>query len=204
MSYPLLEFLHLITGSQVGTDSTSLALCWTLYLLSLDQTIQSKLRQEILSSPIPRAGEEQDSLHLIESLPYLDKVVKESLRLCPPIHSTIRVASRDEWIRTSPSGVQLRSDPKDVTRHEFKITEGSFIHIPISGLNTDTSVWGSDALVFKWVWFILYSMSFNHSLIINSPDRWDSLPDDARHQVGTTGLFTFLAGPRVRSTVRWT
>lgn len=59
-------------------DTTSNALAITLQLLSEHQDIQEKLRREILAAS---QGNDLDHDALV-SLPYLDAVCRETLRLC--------------------------------------------------------------------------------------------------------------------------
>ncbi|KAG8961220.1 hypothetical protein FRC03_005650 [Tulasnella sp. 419] len=126
----------------VGSDTTSLSLDWTLNFLSKHPDVQSRLREEIIEC-LNKEGQELGSGSFDEvtqaeilSLPYLDCVVKESLRLMPPVHSTLRVATQDDWIPTS--------DGKPVF-----IREGQFCHIAIEGFNTRKDYWGPDGLEFK-------------------------------------------------------
>ena len=95
----------------------------------------------------------------IKSLKYLDYVVREGLRLYPPIPSTSRVAMKDDIIPLS-NGTGIRCV------HEagpglirfvidqlllIRIAEGDGVFIPIFTLNTDKRVWGRDAQEFKYV-----------------------------------------------------
>lgn len=119
----------------VGSDSVSLSICWTLYYLSLNPTIQSRLRDELLphaaSFNSPNAPD-------LSTFPFLDAVVKESLRLTTPVQSTLRVASCDDTIPTEDGqGVKIRA--------------GQFIHIPFEAMNIAKEVWGPDAWQFKCV-----------------------------------------------------
>ena len=79
----------------------------------------------------------------------MDAIVRETLRLAPPVHGTIRVAIRDEMI---PLG-----EPVLLRTGEFvdkvHIRKGSYVHIPIEGLNYSKDIWGEDALFFKFVPF---------------------------------------------------
>ncbi len=138
-----------------GSDTTSLSITWKLLLLALYPSIQSKLRNECLSvlPPTPLEAiskEEVESLYtIISELPYLDNVVRECLRLIPPLHSSIRVATRDDEIPTS-SPIKLRMPDGTVYEESrpVKISKGSFIHIPVEAFNMDKEVWGSDAWSF--------------------------------------------------------
>ncbi|KAJ3477945.1 hypothetical protein NLI96_g10112 [Meripilus lineatus] len=168
-----------------GSDTTSLSITWTLLLMALFPSIQSKLRNECLSvlpsAPLESLSQEDiESLYnIISELPYLDKVARESLRLIPPLHSSIRVATRDDEIPTS-SPIKFRQP--DGTIHEetrpIKIAKGSFIHIPVEAFNLDKEIWGESA------WSFI-------------PDRWDNLPEAVSSQPGLySNLLTFSAGPR--------
>ena len=138
-----------------GSDTTSLSITWALLLMALFPSIQSKLRNECLSvlpsAPLESLSQEDvESLYnIISELPYLDNVARESLRLIPPLHSSIRVATRDDEIPTS-SPIKFRQP--DGTVHEetrpIKIAKGSFIHIPVEAFNLDKEIWGESAWSF--------------------------------------------------------
>ncbi|KAF9056432.1 cytochrome P450 [Panaeolus papilionaceus] len=84
-------------------------------------------------------------------LPYLDAVIHEVLRISPPAHGTIRVATQDDMLPISEPLVT--SDGKINAKGHvdyIKIKKGTYIHIPIEGINQDEDRWGTDARVFKW------------------------------------------------------
>ncbi|KAG6375410.1 cytochrome P450 [Boletus reticuloceps] len=177
------DILHTInTFMFAGSDTTSLALTWTLLLLARHPEIQTRLRAELLnimpSTPLSRlTTEEIESLYTILSdHHYLNNVVRESLRLIPPVHSSLRVATRDDEMPTSYP-VHLRdgsiSDHKSIS-----IQKGDFVHIPIEAFNLDSGIWGDTAWQFD-------------------PDRWDHLPEAVASLPGLySNLLTFSAGPR--------
>jgi cytochrome P450 len=68
----------MIFGAQ---DTTSSALSRILYLLSIRPDIQQKIREEIRAV---HTSDRQLSLDEISALPWLDAVLKETLRLCVP------------------------------------------------------------------------------------------------------------------------
>jgi len=180
-----------------GSDSVSLAMSWCLHLLSRHPEIQIRLREEILSlstsrpstpidddtSPPPSAtstdstSSEYAESDAINSLSFLDAVVREVLRLCPPVHATIRVATQTDSIPIS-SPIILRNGTCVNPGESITIGKGSYIHIPIEGLNLSTDVWGDDARQFN-------------------PDRWFCLPKSARAPAnpGLANLMTFAFGP---------
>ena len=122
-----------------GSDTTSLAIAWCLHHLSLNPRIQGRLREEL------RSLHSAEDMGLVDKLPFLDAVVRETLRLCPPAHSTIRVATEDDVIPLSHP-VKLRDG---TVTQEVHICKGSYVHIPIEGLNMSKDIWGEDALIFE-------------------------------------------------------
>lgn len=73
-----------------GHETASTTLAWTLYALSKNHAIQTKLRNEVLA--FPNANPSPDELN---SLPYLDCVIKESLRRYSPAPVLDRTALQD-------------------------------------------------------------------------------------------------------------
>lgn len=138
-----------------GSDTSSLSLTWTLWLLAKNPEVQDRLREELSTIPCPESfgdlsADEIDSLYdNISELPYLDKVIKEALRLVPPIHSSLRVAGQDDIIPTSqPYKIQKPGGTVTVTS-PIRVTKGTIVHVPIEAFNLDKFVWGADAWEFK-------------------------------------------------------
>src|SRR5260221_1037042 len=87
-----------------GSDTTSLAVTWTLLLLAKHPQIQDQLRAELRGLARPEnLGDEAVLAHYQELsvLPLLDKVCRESLRIVPPVHSSLRVATQDDVLPVS-------------------------------------------------------------------------------------------------------
>ncbi|KAI3605409.1 cytochrome p450 [Moniliophthora roreri] len=179
-----------------ATDSTSGALARTLDLLSTRQDVQERLRQEILEARMKNAGQDF-SYDMINSLPYLDAVCKESLRLYPPVHRIIRtyVSEISEFARhifydspfsrsnrdaVVPLGTPVRGTDGSEIREVF-FPKGSDIYISLLGSNRNKDIWGPDAHEWK-------------------PERWLSpLPTsvtEARIPGVFANLMTFNGGPR--------
>jgi len=74
-----------------GHETTAVALCWTLYLLSQHPDIEARLEGEIDSALQGRAPEASD----LERLPFLVNVLSESMRLFPPAWAVGRLAQED-------------------------------------------------------------------------------------------------------------
>ena len=148
------DILHTInTFMFAGSDTTSLALTWTLLLLARNPEVQTRLRAELLSivpsTPLSRlTTEEIESLHAVLSdHHYLNNVVRESLRLVPPVHSSLRVATRDDEIPTSYP-VHLR-DGSISDQRSIHIREGDYVHVPVEAFNLDKDIWGENAWEFE-------------------------------------------------------
>ncbi|EDV21858.1 uncharacterized protein TRIADDRAFT_7839, partial [Trichoplax adhaerens] len=75
--------------------TTSVALAWTLYALANNPAVQVKARQEIFK--VVQTGD-NITWDTFDKLPYLDNVIKESLRLYPPVPLIFRQAIADDKI----------------------------------------------------------------------------------------------------------
>ncbi|EJD55249.1 cytochrome P450 [Auricularia subglabra TFB-10046 SS5] len=150
-----------------GSDSTGSSIAWALHYLSNDKDVQDALREELRGVPT-----NAERVSALDRLPLLDRVVRETLRLMPPLHSTIRMATRDEVLHASED-ITLRDGT--VTR-EFAIKRGQFIHIPLLPLNTLTDIWGADAKEF-------------------CPDRWLDVPETVKGMPGMLHIMSFTSGP---------
>ncbi|KAF2655821.1 cytochrome P450 [Lophiostoma macrostomum CBS 122681] len=125
---------QLLTFLAAGHETTSSAFTWATHLLAINPAIQKRLREEIHAAiPSPKAFSDQrsDIAGILESLPYLNAVCNETLRLYPTIPITSRVALRD----TSIAGTFI---PK-----------GALSFIVPWATNRDPNLWGSDAEVFR-------------------------------------------------------
>lgn len=76
----------------IERNNTSALLSWTIYRLAKHNHVQSQLQQEVDSvlgeSTIPTE-------QMIDDMPYLDKVLKEVLRLHPSVPIVERVAAKE-------------------------------------------------------------------------------------------------------------
>jgi len=144
-------------------------MAWALYALSQNKQAQTKLRQEV--SDVSTDNPTMDDLN---GLPYLDAVVRETLRLYSPVSIVARTAGKDDFIPLS----KPFTDRKGNVRHEIRVRKGQTIFIPISLINRDKSIWGDDSMEFK-------------------PERWTSTPDGAQSVPGVwANMMTFSGGPR--------
>ncbi|KAH9855328.1 cytochrome P450 [Lenzites betulinus] len=141
-----------------GHETSSSSLTWTLYALSRNPASQAKLRAELRSLPLPPSlsmdctspATDDADLHTaffecIMHLPYLDAIVRESLRLYAPISTTMRVASADDVIPVAAPFTDRRGRECP----HIRVRRGDIISIPLQALNKSTDVWGDDAEVFR-------------------------------------------------------
>lgn len=150
------DILHNInTFMFAGSDTSSLSVTWVLYLLSVYPAFQERLRTELfsiaLSVPLESLTQEEiASLYAkIAELPYLENVVRETLRLIPPVHSSIRVATQDDVIPTSTPVKLSTPDGEGEEVNSIVMPKGSCVHVPIEAFNLDREVWGPDGWAFK-------------------------------------------------------
>ncbi|HVY44829.1 MAG TPA: cytochrome P450 [Minicystis sp.] len=89
---------ELVTLFLAGHETTSNALTWTFYLLSQNPRAWEKLAAEVDAALGGRAPEHAD----LERLPYTEQVVKEAMRLRPPVFMVARRAREDTSIGGYP------------------------------------------------------------------------------------------------------
>ncbi|KAF8626325.1 hypothetical protein AX15_004986 [Amanita polypyramis BW_CC] len=151
-----------------GHETTSIATTWALFALTQHHRVQEKLRQELLT-----VSTDNPTMDELNALPYLDAVVRETLRVHAPVPSSMRVATQDDTI---PLEKPIR-DKEGNLREYISVNKGQTIFIPIQAINRAENIWGEDAREFK-------------------PERWEIVPQAASSVPGVWGnLLTFLGGP---------
>ncbi|KZO98271.1 cytochrome P450 [Calocera viscosa TUFC12733] len=153
-----------------GHETTSVGLSWTLLSLAQLPQVQDKLRAEV-----SLVAEEAPSMDELNALPYLDMVVKESLRYHAPVRGTARVATRADSIPLS----RPIMDKHGVMHDHVRVQAGDSIGVETVALNHAKEFWGEDAREFR-------------------PERWaeegvqaaNALPGIYAH------MMTFIGGPR--------
>lgn len=107
---------QLVTLFAAGHETTSNALTWTWYLLSQHPEIEAKLQHELDSV---LAGQ-RPTLADLPNLPYTEMVLKESMRMYPPVWTlNARQASEDITIGeySIPKGAHVMVSPYVMHRH---------------------------------------------------------------------------------------
>lgn len=89
---------QMLTMLIAGHDTSTALLAWTLYLLGKHPEAKERVRNEVDQV----LGNETPTAEDITQLHYLDQVIKETLRLYPPIHAANRVAGADANLQGCP------------------------------------------------------------------------------------------------------
>lgn len=105
-----------------GYESTSSALAWFIHLMSKNPDVQKKIKTEL-------SDRTDLNLEQIDSMIYLDCVIKEVLRFCPPAVGTARTLTCDD--RLQKSSVELkRSDSIFIPFHNLAQDKRYWVHDP--------------------------------------------------------------------------
>ncbi|PVG01512.1 cytochrome P450 [Serendipita vermifera] len=171
-----------------GHETTATSLAWCLYSLSQNKAAQDRLRAELLEAfPLSEHTEDEDiniTMEQMDALPYLDAVVKETLRFHPATENTFREAQEEDIVPVEKPYI----DKYGKERHNIPVKKGDIFMIPIYAINRMEEIWGPDANEFK-------------------PERWLS-PLPSRHSEfnmasetsnpvwGWGGVLTFSSGQR--------
>ena len=125
-----------------GHETTSTGTAWALFALGGAPAAQTRLRAELRALAGSTDNPTMDELN---ALPYLDAVVRETMRVHAPVPSSIRIATRDDVIPLSTPYVDVHGQVHDAVR----VSKGTPIFIPILAINRSKALWGEDAHEFK-------------------------------------------------------
>jgi cytochrome P450 len=110
---------NLLTLLEAGHETTSRALTWTLYLLARVPEWQDRLREEILAA----CGDGPVTAEQLPRLILTQQVLKEAMRLYPPVPAMSRTA-----MRTAPLGGE-------------EVPAGSMVVVPIWCIHRHRRLW---------------------------------------------------------------
>jgi hypothetical protein len=137
-----------ITLLFAGQDTSAATLSWTLHLLSLHPIVQKKLAKEVASSRKEQRNSNDDdgapffTKQSISNLPYLDAVIKESMRLYPVAPFVVRKLPQDVAIPAE----------KKLSAPTF-LPEGSLACVWIYALHRNPRLWHrpDDFVPERWI-----------------------------------------------------
>lgn len=122
---------QMMTFLSAGHETTASSLIWATYFMAKYPDMQERLRKEVRENlPSADSGAEVTSA-TIDSMPYLNAVCSEVLRINSPVAQTVRVANHDVTIQG-----------------QFIPKETLLVLVPWA-TNTDPSHWGADAAEFN-------------------------------------------------------
>ncbi|KAJ6488895.1 cytochrome P450 [Mycena sanguinolenta] len=152
-----------------GHETTSTAVTWALFALTQKPHVQARLREELFSVLTDRPTMDE-----FNALPYLDCVVRETLRMHAPVPATSRIALKDDILPLA----EPVTDTRGVVHETLRFRKGEMLFIPIVAMNRDVEIWGPDAMEFI-------------------PERWEAPIPGASAIPGIWGhMLTFHGGPR--------
>ncbi|KZO95673.1 cytochrome P450 [Calocera viscosa TUFC12733] len=156
-----------------GYETTSISLTWALIELSLHVDKQTKLREELAQLGTDATYDQLNNA----TLPYLDGVVREVLRLHPPLTETNRMAAVNDVVPLANPITNAKGQQMD----RLTIAAKTPVLIPIKAINRSKELWGPDAWEFV-------------------PERWigeEGLKGRRALEVQGWGhILTFVDGPR--------
>jgi len=121
----LVQLVHSFIAA--GHETSGAFLQWTLYYLATHPELQEQLRDEVNAV----LGDEDDiTYEHYQNLTLMDQVLKESLRLRPPIP------------------IMLRSSSEDLTLQGYRVKKGTPILIMLGAMQKDPKYWGDNANFF--------------------------------------------------------
>ncbi|KIY44270.1 p450-domain-containing protein [Fistulina hepatica ATCC 64428] len=103
-------------------ETTSIGITWTLFALTQHLEVQGKLRDELVN-----VKTDSPTMDELNALPYLDRVVRESLRVYSPVCNTVRIADVDDVIPLSRPIVDKRGVQRREIRYDVRSSSRRFV-----------------------------------------------------------------------------
>lgn len=164
-----------------GHETTANTFSWMLHELSRHPDMQTKLRKEILEMrrTIEARGDSSYTPADLDSMSYLNAVLKETLRYHSVAVNLVRQAGQDDVLPLSKPIITTSGE----VIHELEIPKGIKIMTSVGAYNRNKEIFGQDAHLFN-------------------PERWLNAGVNKTSSVGVLGnLLTFSGG--VRSCIGW-
>jgi cytochrome P450 len=170
-----------------GHETTSTLMSWVLLQLASNPSVQAALRDECRANPLPAASPDfesspldADELSSLDKLPLLDAVIRETLRLHPPVTNVGRAAVKDDIIPLTRPFVNRDG----VVQDTITIKKHDAIYVPIILINQSVELWGTDAEEWKPErWMAGHGHAGVPAAVKDIPALWGN-------------MLSFLAGPR--------
>ncbi|KAI0920673.1 hypothetical protein AcV5_010349 [Taiwanofungus camphoratus] len=163
-----------------GQETTSGVLSRLLSLMAKDTDLQERLRTEIRDAQTKKGSGEELAYSELNSLPLLDAVCREFLRLFPPVTFVWRETKEDCVV---PLQFPIRDPVTGAQTSELLITQGTSVYIGLAAPNMSRAIWGDDVHEFK-------------------PERWFNKmgTETTENSIKMPGIYgnmmTFLGGGR--------
>ncbi|XP_029664929.1 cytochrome P450 4C1-like isoform X2 [Formica exsecta] len=106
-----------------GHDTTAMSITFVLLLLAEHKDVQERVRVEVDNVMQENGG--KLTMRSLQNLPYLDRCLKEALRLYPSVFFI------------------LRNVGEDVKLHSYVIPAGTILHLNIYGVHRDPNFWSN-------------------------------------------------------------
>ncbi|PBK67824.1 cytochrome P450 [Armillaria solidipes] len=169
---------QIATLTLAGHETTASTLTWTLFELCNHPEQQDRIRAEIAEVRSRYATKGELTAADYDGMPFMNAVIKETLRFHPIVPALLRIAAYDDVIPltdpvTTSTGAKLT---------EIPVEKGQLVEIAIAYYNRNPTVWGSDADAWN-------------------PDRFLGELDKQTPVGVYANLLTFSAG--VRSCIGW-
>ncbi|KAI0088171.1 PAH-inducible cytochrome P450 monooxygenase PC-PAH 1 [Irpex rosettiformis] len=141
-----------------GHETTANTLAWMLWELAKHSYFQNRLRDEIRDkrkdinsrNAGTVIGNVDFCIDDLESMPFLQAVVKETMRFHPIVYHLIRAAKKDDVI---PLSKPITTSNRDVI-DQVPIAKGQNVLVSICAYNRIKEIWGEDADEFNPMRFI--------------------------------------------------
>lgn len=147
-----------------GGETTATAIRATLLYIITSPLVYRKLQSEIDDAVVRNAISSPITESEVKSMPYLQAVVKESLRVFPPVHMTPRTSASEEMV----CGV--------------KVPAGISVEFSMRPALRDQAIFGKDADMFRperWIEAVntsrLQPMEDALKFVFAGPSRWECL-----------------------------
>jgi len=162
-------------------ETTSGAMSRFISLLALNPDLQSRMRDELRAARAKKGNEEDFDFNELNSLPLMDAVCRETLRLFTPVTFVWRQTMEDTVV---PLQYAIRDPATGAMTRELLITKGTAVYLGLAAANRSKAMWGPDGSEFK-------------------PERWSgklgnevNTPGGGRLPGLYSNMMTFLGGPR--------